>query len=172
MENTEKQPLEIERKFLIVMPERAVLERESREKLEIVQMYLLPGPAGENRRVRRSSRDGAETLYYTEKLRITDVTRVEREREITPGEWERLTAQADGSRSPIAKTRWRVPYAGHVLEIDVFPFWRRQAFCEAELASEEETLVLPDWLRVIREVTADPRYTNSALAREIPAEEV
>lgn len=171
MGNTEKEPLEIERKFLIAMPDRAVLERESREKLEIVQIYLLPGPAGENRRLRRSRRDGAETLYYTEKLRLTDMTRIEREREITRSEWDCLAAQTDGRCHPIEKTRWKVPYAGHVLEIDVFPFWRRQAFCEAELASEEETLALPGWLRVIREVTADLRYTNSALAREIPAEE-
>ena len=168
--NPRNEPLEIERKFLIAMPTRDDLERESSGRIEITQIYLCPGAAGENRRIRLSRVDGREIRYYTEKLSLTDRTRIEREREITSAEWEALAKEADPRRRPIEKVRWRVPYAGHVLEIDVFPFWQDRAFCEAELASEEEELLLPSWLRVIREVTEDPRYTNSALAREIPCE--
>lgn len=168
----EKEPLEIERKFLIAMPDAGTLERECREKWEIEQIYLTPGPAGESRRLRRSRDGGEETLYYTEKRRLTDLTRIERERVISPAEWEALSAQADGTRRPICKTRWRTPWAGHILEIDVFPFWTRQAFCEAELSSEDEILILPPWIRVLREVTADLRYTNSALALEVPPEDM
>ena len=51
-----------------------------------------------------------------------------------------LLARADPARRSVEKTRWRIPYAGHILEIDVFPFWRRQAFCEAELTREDEPL--------------------------------
>lgn len=51
-----------------------------------------------------------------------------------------------------------------MLEIDLFPFWKDRAFCEVELAREEETVNLPPWLEVIREVTDDPRYTNASLA--------
>ena len=36
----------------------------------------------------------------------------------------------------------------------------------------EDRVELPAWLSVIREVTDDPRYTNSALAREIPADPI
>ena len=39
---------------------------------------------------------------------------------------------------------------------------------EVELQSEEEEFLLPPELRVIREVTGDPRYLNSSLARELP----
>ena len=170
--NPKNEPLEIERKFLIAMPTRDDLERESSGKIEITQIYLRPGDAGENRRIRLSRADDREIRYYTEKLSLTDRTRIEREREITPAEWEALVKEADPARRPIEKVRWRVPYAGHVLEIDIFPFWEDRAFCEAELASEGEELRLPPWLRVIREVTDDLRYTNSALAREIPVEEI
>ena len=68
----------------------------------------------------------------------------------------------------VKKTRYLVPFEGHTLEIDVFPFWHDRAFCECELQSEDEPLPLPDWLHVYREVTADPRYTNRALARAVP----
>ena len=171
-ENSEKTPLEIERKFLIRMPNKRTLRRESVRRIEITQIYLTPGEAGEVRRLRHSRWDGGEAWYFTEKLRLTDRTRIEREREVTPGEREELCAQADSSLRVIEKVRWCVPFAGHTLEIDVFPFWKDRAFCEAELKSEDEPLELPGWLHVIREVTEDRRYTNFALAREIPEEEL
>ena len=95
-----------------------------------------------------------------------------RRRELTPAEYEELLARADGERRPIRKERWCVPWADHTLEIDVFPFWEDRAYCEIELQSPEEDVPLPDWLTVIREVTGDPRYTNSALALEIPVDPI
>jgi len=162
------EPLEIERKYLIRRPAEETLRRESTERIDITQTYLLSGPAEGTRRVRHSRRGDGETWYYTEKLRLSERTRIEREREISPAEAAGLLARADGERRPIEKTRWRVPYAGHTLEIDVFPFWTDRAFCEVELEREDEAVSLPPWITVLKEVTGDPRYTNSALAREIP----
>ncbi len=161
-------PLEIERKFLIRRPDEELLRRESVRRIDMTQSYLTPGPEGETRRLRHSRQADGEAWYFTEKKRITALTRVEREREVTREEYEALRAQLDPGRRVIEKTRWCVPYEGHTLEIDVFPFWDDRAFCEAELESEDEELRLPDWLHVVREVSDDPRYTNSALAREIP----
>jgi CYTH domain-containing protein len=36
---------------------------------------------------------------------------------------------------------------------------------EIELASEDEEIVIPEGIRVIREVTDDPSYKNAALAK-------
>ena len=72
------------------------------------------------------------------------------------------------ARHSLEKTRWRIPFASHLLEIDLYPFWRDQAILEVELQSEEEDFLLPPEIRVIREVTGDPRYLNSSLARELP----
>ena len=165
------EPLEIERKFLIRMPSLAMLDALCTRRIAITQTYLLPGPEGETRRLRRSREGDRETLYFTEKKHITDITRVEREREISPEEYAALLTDADGERRPIEKVRRCIPYEGHTLEIDVFPFWTDRAFCECELSREDEALSLPPWLEVVREVTGDRRYTNNALARCIPAEE-
>ena len=148
-------PLEIERKFLIALPDAALLGEKSVKRLAIAQVYLRAGTSGAGRRIRRA-RCGDETrYYYTEKTRVTAVTRIEREHEITAAEFEALLSE---------------PFEGHTLEIDVFPFWCDRAFCECELQSEDEPLPLPDWLHVYREVTDDPRYTNRALARSVPDE--
>ena len=149
-------PLEIERKFLIALPDAALLGEKSVKRLAIAQVYL---------------RGGDETrYYYTEKTRVTAVTRIEREHEIPAAEFEALLSERDEALRTIEKTRYLVPFEGHTLEIDVFPFWSDRAFCECELQSEDEPLPLPDWLHVYREVTDDPRYTNRALARSVPDE--
>lgn len=158
------EPLEIERKFLIRPPALERLKRESTACLEMCQVYLLRQEEGTTRRVRRSVQDGRARWYYTEKHRLSSMTRVEREREIGEGEYLALLKQADPRRKPVEKQRWCVPWDGRVLEIDLFPFWKDRAFCEVELAREEETVNLPPWLEVIREVTDDPRYTNASLA--------
>ena len=84
------EPLEIERKFLIEMPERAVLDR-CPTRWEIWQTYLL-APPGISARVRRRVGE-TEQFFHTEKLRRTDRTCVEREREITRAEYETLLRQ-------------------------------------------------------------------------------
>ena len=42
---------------------------------------------------------------------------------------------------------------------------------EIELTVEEEPFDLPPMIKVIREVTEDPHYSNHSLAREIPPED-
>lgn len=168
----EAEPLEIERKFLIRRPTETELAAHSEKRLQLRQIYLKKDEKGESRRI-RESRDGDKVTYtYTEKERLSDVTRIEREREITAEAFAALEREADPDRRPIEKERCCVSLGERTLEIDIFPFWEKQAFCEVEMESEEEELCLPDWIQVIREVSADRRYTNSALAREIPDEEI
>lgn len=65
-------------------------------------------------------------------------------------------------RPLIEKTRYRVPYAGMVWEVDVF-FGENAglAVAEIELESVDQAFARPDW--VGKEVTADPRYYNTNL---------
>ncbi len=161
-------PLEIERKYLIAAPDTTLLEEKSVKRLAIEQVYLRAGSSGAGRRIRCTRCGTEERFFYTEKTRITAVTRIEREHEISAAEYEALLLERDEARRTIEKTRYLVPFEGHTLEIDVFPFWKDRAFCECELRSEDELISLPDWLHVYREVTDDPRYTNRALARAVP----
>jgi len=43
---------------------------------------------------------------------------------------------------------------------------------EIELESEVQTPVVPDWVTVLKDVTADFRYKNIALAKEVPMDEI
>ena len=63
-----------------------------------------------------------------------------------------------------------MPYAGRVLEIDVYPFWEHTAVLEIELPDEGAPVSIPPQIRVLREVTADRRLKNAVLAQRIPDE--
>lgn len=165
------EPLEIERKFLIRRPGEDWLLKNASARLEMRQDYLLSGDSHVSRRIRRTLCAGRTVYHYNEKQRLSDRSRIEREEEIGEEEYRRLLEEADPARRPIEKVRWCVPYAGHTLEIDVFPFWARQAYCEAELEREDEALELPPALQVLREVSGDKRYNNNSLALEIPGED-
>ena len=150
-------PLEIERKYLIRLPDEGLLDALAFRRDWIEQTYLT-GEAGVTERVRLRRAPGAAPVYtHTVKRRLSAVTREEREEEIGREEYEALLKRADPTLQVIRKTRWRIPYAGHTLEIDRFPFWTDRALLEVELHSEEEAVTLPDGLQLIREVTEDER---------------
>ena len=161
---------EIERKYLIAYPDKAVLARADGARIKrIEQTYLLAG-AGETRRVRKMTENGETRYVETRKYRVSDLRATEEEKELTAEEYDALLALADPALRPIFKTRYAIPFAGHVVEVDLYDFWQDRATAEVELASEAEGVELPSYLRVIREVTADKRYKNVCLARELPQE--
>ena len=165
--------LEIERKYLIRMPdgERLAAMRGA-EIWDIVQTYLTDGADGCTRRV-RSVRTGGETRYtHTVKRRITPLSCEEMEEEISREAYERLRAAADPALNSIEKRRYRIPYAGQLLEIDLYSFWRDRATLEVELRREDQAVELPDWIELIREVTGERAYKNRYLAEAIPMEEI
>lgn len=165
---TENQ-FEIERKFLIRMPDTAELLRLG-ERTEIIQTYLVceNGSA----RVRKRGREGDWVYTHTEKKRLTDMRRIELERELDEAEYQQLLEKADPQRRVIHKDRYCIEYMGQLLEVDIFPFYSDRAFLEIELEDEEQEIHLPPWLDIIKDVTADRRYTNAALALEIPYDEI
>ncbi len=159
---------EIERKFLILKPQD--LDDKSASVSEITQTYLI---ADERKSERVRARKSGNEIKYTHTFKITlsDLTRIENEEEITEAEYNSLLLRRDECRSVIKKTRYCVPFKNQIFEIDVFPFWKSTALMEIELASEDTPFVIPDFIKVIREVTGDGAYTNASLAKSIPKEE-
>lgn len=161
---------EIEIKYLIAMPDREFLRAQPGcAVLEIEQVYLTADP-GMTRRVRRVLENGQERFYRTFKRPVSDMTSDEDEGLISREVYESYLTEADLEKKPILKTRYRIPYAGQVLEIDVYPFWSDRAVLEIELERESQRPVVPGWIHVLKDVTADYRYKNSQLARQIPTD--
>ena len=161
-------PLEIERKFLIEYPDTALLDKLSGgNRSEISQTYLI-GEKGTSERVRARTRDGKTVYTHNTKIKLSASKRIEFEDEICEEEYNELLKRADHRCRTVEKVRYCVPHGEFVCEIDVFPFWNDKAFLEIEIPSEDTEVTVPDFVKLIRDVTDDNRYTNHALALELP----
>lgn len=160
--------VEIERKYLIRLPDTKQMRRDGWVLWRIRQTYL-NAPPEVSRRV-RAVRTAGQTLYTeTIKRRINALSCYEEERAISRSAYYRLLREARADSVTLVKERYRFPYAGHMLEVDCYPFWRGTAVLEIELPDERETAQIPDFLTVLQDVTGDPFYKNAALARYLAA---
>ena len=160
-------PLEIERKFLIKMPSVSLLSAVSTRCINIAQTYLKRSDPDYSRRIRKSEENGSAIYNYNEKRKLSSIIREEKEHIISEAEYSLLSEEADPALNTILKTRWCVPYHNHILEIDVFPFWDDRAILEIELSSPDDSFDLPDWIGQVYEVSANDRYLNTSLARNV-----
>ena len=163
------EPYEIERKFLIPCPNLSQLEKKPNcERIEILQTYLLSNDPSVEERVRQRGRNNEYVFTHTKKRNISDVKRVEIERQIDVTKYVQLLMRADPTRRQIVKTRYCVMENDLIYELDVFSSaeWNGKALLEIELSHEDAPFTLPDWVdkEQAHEVTFDKAYTNAALA--------
>lgn len=158
-------PLEIERKFLIKKPDFEKLKSLYEcTTVSIVQTYLISEDNTE-RRVRQRGINGNYTFYYTEKKRINDLTREEKEEKITRDEYINYLTQADTNLHQIIKERTCFISNNLYFELDDYPFWDDKAILEIELTEENKEITLPNGIEIIKEVTSDNNYSNYSLAK-------
>lgn len=162
---------EIERKFLIRYPDTTFLAS-CAAYTEIAQTYLKHDNEKMSERVRKRGKEGVYTYTHTCKTHINAMRRIEIENEISEEEYNTLLERADPERNVINKVRWCLDYKGQIFEIDIFPFWNDRAYLEIELTDETDSVELPPFIEIIKEVTGDKRYTNASLAKAIPMDEI
>ena len=146
--------IEIERKFLV----DKTRWQPAVEGVRYRQGYLCPG-TGITVRIRVAG----EQAFVTIKGPTRGYSRAEYEYPIPLSDAEEMLTNL--CQQPlIEKTRYRVEYAGHWWEVDVFGGANKGLIlAEIELPREDTRFSLPPWID--REVSGDPRYFNSALTR-------
>lgn len=162
-------PLEIERKFLIKYPDIDYLTSLVCSMSEIEQTYLVDQNG--RYRLRKRGENGNFIFIRTEKKKISETVREEVETRLTEDEYN-LQMRAGLKIGSLRKKRYCLMYGGVYYEIDIFPFWKKQAYLEVELPDENTKIKIPDFIELIREVSYDQRYKNISLCQSIPAEEI
>lgn len=163
----EPNPYEIERKFLIEMPDIEYLESlPNCEKVKIVQTYLNSSD-DEEIRIRQRGNNGSYTYSKTRKINVDSMKRIEIETRLTQEEYINELLNADPTRGQIIKERYCLCYKNQYFEIDIYPFWDDKAIAEIELISEGQKIEIPAFLNVIDEVTDNNNFKNSEIARQL-----
>lgn len=161
-------PLEVERKFLLrTAPELNHPTIAAGKTVEIEQTYLLADDPAKELRVRKRAQHGQASYYRTEKIRRSTTVREERSEIITPREYLRLLESRDPAREPIIKRRHNFVWQNQYFELDEFCQLPELFLLEVELTEENDTLKLPPFLDIEREVTDDLEYGNAHLAKII-----
>ena len=162
----EPAPMEIERKYLIARPNLRALEQlPNCERVDIVQTYLRSADPQEERRIRQRGSNGNYIYFMTRKRKAGGISRIEIEERLSQEEYIALMVEADPDYRAIHKERYCLSENGLYYEIDISPEWKEHAVMEIELYSEDQEIVFPEGIDVIREVTGDPAYSNHELAR-------
>ena len=146
-------PLEIERKFLVDAKKLVKLKLTGGERIS--QGYLSTD-ANKVVRVRIKKNRG----FLTIKSANIGIVRQEFEYEIPVNDAEEILKLC--APNLLKKVRYKIDYAGHVWEIDIFE--GRHAgliLAEVEINSLDEFVKIPDW--VGEEVSNNPKYFNSNL---------
>lgn len=162
--------IEIERKFLVETPE--IPHNNIKRKLDIIQTYLTEGENGSQRRVRKISENSSNKFIYTEKIFYSPVIRKETESEISEKKYNELLKQARTDCSAVIKKRICFDYLEQYFELDIYPFSDTLSILELELDSPAQEIKFPEYIRIIKEVSSDSRYSNAALctAGEFPTD--
>lgn len=158
------QNIEIERKFLIEIPEMNKLD--IKRELDIIQTYLANGKSDSQRRVRKITENNNHTYFYTEKIFLTPTERIEKEDKISLNNYEQFLNEAKKDIPPVVKKRICFEYQNQLFEMDIYSFSSQFAILELELESVSQEIIFPDCINVLKEVSDDKRYSNAALAAE------
>lgn len=156
-----KKGLEIERKFLVEMPD---LKKLNVLKItDIKQTYLSDGKNGSQRRVRKITCGNNVSMTYTEKNFISPMVREEAEKLINCAEYNSLLEEAKDT-APVEKKRAVFLYENQRFELDIYPFSEKYAILELELQNPAQEIYFPENINVLREVTGNKLYSNITLA--------
>ncbi len=158
------EPLEIEDKYLLRSFDPAVIPVPY-ETVEIAQTYLVPEESGAEERVRMRQWLGCVSYFHTTKRPAFDGARIEIERTIDAGEYERLLKRADLEKRTIRKRRHCFVWKSQYFEADVFQgSYEGLCLLERERTDLNDTTEIPPFMDVVRDVTNESAYKNGVLA--------
>jgi len=165
--------MERERKFLIKLPSSWSSLAELFEYLtdvkRISQVYLKPEDGEQAVRIRKTvegPKNKTKTLYhFNQKEPVETGVHKEKEHEISEKQYQKYLKQADPSKCEIEKTRFVFDYHDQIFELDLFKgHLKGLAILEIELDDIEETVELPPFLKIKKEITEDKTFSNYSLA--------
>jgi CYTH domain-containing protein len=159
--------IEIERKFLL----KAVPDLKPTEVIKIKQWYLKVEGIWERARSMESSIYGIKWVH-TIKTRISDISNLEEEYEMTKKDFDDFVKRCKSSKQNakyITKERRIYPDGERKWEVDVFSQKCHIIVAEVEIPSEDYELEIPEFIQKknLLEVTGMKQFSNRSLSNRV-----
>ena len=163
-------PIEIERKYVIKMPDVDTLAGQDNYTVSEIEQTYLESEPHVTHRVRKRVYDGKIVYTETKKVRIDEVSSFEDERRIDEREYTELLKSIKQDTRTLTKTRHTFTFSGQIFEVDIYPEWTKSCVMETELETRDTSVDMPPFISIVKEVTGDKKYSNAAMSHEFPKE--
>jgi CYTH domain-containing protein len=137
----------------------------------IVQVYLTAHKGEQAARIRKTVEGltgNTNTVYhFNQKEPVEPGVHKEKEKEISKKQYANFLKSSNEDKVPVEKTRFVFKYNDQTFELDIFKgALKGLAILEIELKDIKDNVDLPPFLRLIKEVTEDKRFSNFNLANK------
>lgn len=163
--------LEIEKKYLVKFPSwDGVFEMlDSLDSIKrIEQVYLKPIKGDPAARVRKTVEGFKNKKTYfdiNQKKQIGTAVNKEKEKTISEKEYKKFLSHKDPNKKLVSKTRMVFIFKNQTFELDIFKdYLKGLLILEIELESEKQKVELPPFLKIVKEVTDEEKFSNFNLA--------
>ena len=162
--------IEIERKYVIRMPDLEVIRAQAEHTESTILQIYLPHERGETHRIRRREYSDKVVCTETRKVRLDNMSATETESSVSEMAFNVLSKTPLEGHRPIEKVRHTFRLGEYTYEIDVYPQWKNSAILEVELPSCDAQPMIPEFIEVILDVTSDRKYKNFSMSKHFPRE--
>ena len=168
--------IEIERKYLIKKPDLQLIKNMPGCEIRFIRQTYLKGYGNIERRIRHIDINGNIVYTYTEKTKISSMSRNEFEKEITAEEYYDFLSEADPTYATIDKERFSFPYEGKIIEIDIYKNFENysclffnKAIMEIELENEYQEPIIPVFIEMEKdgEITGKNEFSNKNISKHL-----
>ena len=168
--------IEIERKYLIKKPDLQLIKNMPGCEIRFIRQTYLKGYGNIERRIRHIDTNGNIVYTYTEKTKISSMSRNEFEKEITAEEYYDFLSEADPTYATIDKERFSFPYEGKIIEIDIYKNFENysclffnKAIMEIELENEYQEPIIPVFIEMEKdgEITGKNEFSNKNISKHL-----
>ena len=129
-----------------------------------IEQYYLTSTNGIERRIRRRIRNGNELFSYSEAKYLSTNERIKSDKVLSSRQYYDYKAEADPNLKPINKERHSFINDNMFYKLDIFDFDQSKGLLSAQVG-EGENIVLPPYIKVIKDVTNEVAYKNYYLAQ-------
>lgn len=160
-------PVEKFHKYLIEVDDELLerLKSEANYSTSHIVQHYLTSDNGVERRIRRRDRDGDIMFSYSEANYLATNERIKIDRVLTERQYNDYGNQIDRSLNVTDKMRYAFINNGSFFKLDVFDFDKTKGLLSTETKKDVSEVKLPEYVKVIKDVTGDKNYKNYYLAK-------
>ena len=162
----EEKPVETFCKYLVEVNDDTIenIKKEQNFSNTFIEQYYLASTGGMERRIRKRVRNGNELFSYSEAKYLSTNERIKSDKVLSSRQYYDYSSEIDPNINPVIKERYAFIKNNLFFKLDIFDFDSTKGMLSVQLAEGQE-VVIPDYIKVIKDVTNDKNYKNYYLAQ-------